>query len=102
MDSDICSKCGLPVDLCICEQVAKEQQKILVRKQNVKYDKWMTIIEGLNPRDINIKELAQKLKKKFCCGGTIKNDIIKLQGKHNLKQMLIEEGFSQNEIKIIQ
>ena len=101
MDSNICLKCGLPKEICICEQVAREQQKVFIRKQNVKYDKWMTIIEGLNSKDINIKELAQKLKKKFCCGGTFKNGIIKLQGKHNLKEALVEEGFSTNEIKII-
>ena len=101
MNDDICLKCGLPKSICICEQIAKEQQKIFIREQNVKYDKWMTIVEGLNSKDINIKELAQKLKKKFCCGGTFKNGIIKLQGKHNLKKALVEEGFSVNEIKIV-
>lgn len=101
MSDDICKKCGLPKSICVCKQISMEHQKIVIRERNVKYDKWMVIIEGLNPKDINIKELAQKLKKKFSCGGTFKNNVIQLQGKHNIKQALVDEGFSASEIKII-
>jgi translation initiation factor 1 len=90
------------MDLCICDQIAKEQQQIIIKQENVKYNKWMTIVEGLDPKDIDVKKLTQRLKKKFCCGGTFKKDgIIKLQGKYDLRQALVKEGFSHNNIIVI-
>jgi translation initiation factor 1 len=98
MDNDICSKCGLPTDLGIYDQIVKGDQRIIIRQVSVKYNKWMTTVEGINSNEINIKELTKKLKKKFCCGGTFKNSMIKLQGKWDLRKALEEEGFSQNNI----
>jgi translation initiation factor 1 len=98
MDNDICNKCSLPTDLDIYDQIVKEQQKIIIRQENVKYRKWMTVIEGLDQKNIDIKGLTKRLKRKFCCGGTFKNGIIKLQGKWDLKKALEEEGVSQNNI----
>jgi hypothetical protein len=31
----MCTVCGLPRELCICEEVAKEQQRIAVKVQSV-------------------------------------------------------------------
>jgi translation initiation factor 1 len=101
MDNDICSKCGLPTDLGIYDQIVKGDQRIIIRQVNVKYNKWMTTVEGINSNEINIKELTKKLKKKFCCGGTSKNGIIKLQGKYDLKQVLVKEGFFLDNIVVI-
>ena len=56
----------------------------------------MTIIEGLDPNSINIKDLAKQLKNKFACGGTHKEGIIELQGNHmeKVKAELIKMGFN--------
>ena len=98
---DICPKCGLPTELCVCETIAKEGQKIKVKVEKRKFGKPMTVIEGINEKEINLKDLAKKLKSKFACGGTVKNNIIELQGDqlHKVKKALIELGFDENSIE---
>jgi len=95
--SEICPQCGLPKDtLCVCENIAKEEQRIKIRAIKRKFGKIMTIIEGLDPKVINIKELAKKLKSKLACGGTAKDGVIELQGDHitQVKEELKKEGFN--------
>jgi len=61
-----------------------------------------TVIEGINQKDINIRELAKKLKSKLACGGTAKKGIIELQGSHKkeIKDELIKLGFPSDTITI--
>ena len=61
-----------------------------------------TLIEGINRKEINIRELGKKLKSKFACGGTVKDDKIELQGDHanQAKQELIKLGFNPDSIQI--
>jgi len=94
--SNICSKCGLPTDLCVCETISKEEQRVTIRKDRKRYGKIVTIIEGMDANSINVKELAKKLKNKFACGGTHKEGIIELQGNHmeKVKAELIKMGFN--------
>ena len=80
--SKICTICGLNEELCVCEIIAKESQKILVYIENKKFSKNYTIIEGLDKKEIDLKELSKKLKSEFACGGTIKDGKIELQGDH--------------------
>ena len=56
----------------------------------------MTIIEGIDEKQISIKDLAKKLKSKLACGGTSKDGRIELQGRHkyHVKEVLVELGFS--------
>lgn len=98
---DICPKCGLPKELCVCEIIAKEGQKIKVRVERIKFGKRITIIEGLNEKEINLKDLAKKLKSKFACGGTVKDNKIELQGdqSYKVKRTLIEFGFDKSSIE---
>lgn len=94
--SEICPKCGLPKDLCVCETIAKEEQRITIRTEKKRFGKLVTIIEGIEEGNINIKDIAKTLKNKFACGGTIKNGrIIELQGKHieKAKEELAKLGF---------
>ena len=94
--SNICPKCGLPNELCVCEEIAKEQQKIEISVDKRRYGKMMTIIDRINSSDLDIDALITKLKKKCASGGTIKEGKIELQGDHRtkVKETLEEMGFS--------
>ena len=69
---EICDKCGLPKDICVCETIAKESQRIRVYIVKKKFDKYSTIVEGLEEKSIDIKDVAKKLKSYLACGGTVK------------------------------
>jgi len=96
---EICPKCGLPREACVCTEIAKEEQKITIDLEKKKFGKMSTVISGFN-KDINLKELAKKLKEEFACGGTVKGNRIELQGDHKkkMKRALIEFGFPANSI----
>ncbi len=97
----ICPRCGLSQELCVCETIAKEEQRIRVKLVKRKFGKMITLVEGIDMKEINIKEIAKSLKSKLACGGTVKNGIIELQGDHisKVRKELIALGFSQNTIK---
>ncbi|MBU1159081.1 MAG: stress response translation initiation inhibitor YciH [Candidatus Thermoplasmatota archaeon] len=92
----ICSVCGLPEELCMCEQIAKEQQQIRILTDTRRYGKVMTVIVGINSGEIDMEDLARKLKTRCAAGGTYKDGKIELQGDHKkkVKDVLEELGFS--------
>lgn len=92
----ICSVCGLPEELCMCEQIAKEQQKIRILTDTRRYGKLVTVVEGIDSTDIDLDDLARKLKTRCAAGGTAKDGRIELQGEHKrkVKEVLEEMGFS--------
>jgi len=98
--SEICSRCGLPKDLCVCETIAKEEQKIHIKVVKRRFGKLITVVSGLDDKTINVKDLAKKLKSKLACGGTSKGNVIELQGNHidRVKKLIIEEGFPESAI----
>ncbi len=99
----ICEICGLPEDLCVCEEIAREVQKVKVYTVRRRFGKLMTIVEGIDEHDIDIRELTKKLKSKCACGGTTsKKGQIELQGDHKrkVKEVLAEMGFSSDTIEI--
>lgn len=100
--SEICIKCGLPKELCMCETIAKESQEITITTEKKKFGKKYTIITGIDQKEINIKELSKKLKSKFACGGTVKEGNIELQGDHkqHIKEFLVSTGFAPETIKV--
>ncbi|MCL4325398.1 MAG: stress response translation initiation inhibitor YciH [Candidatus Thermoplasmatota archaeon] len=91
----ICPVCGLPDEICICEDIAKESQTIRVYEDKRRYGKMVTIIDGMNVNDINVHELAKKLKSKCATGGTVKDGKIELQGdqKQKVVEVLEEMGY---------
>ena len=99
---DVCNQCGLPEDLCVCEAIAREQQKIIVKIEKRKFGKKYTMIDGIDDKEIDMKELTKKLKSSLACGGTSKTGVIELQGDHKqrVKEILIQSGFAPETIII--
>ena len=93
---------GLPKELGVWESITKETQTIDIRRIKKKFGKISTIVEGINKKEVNIKELCKKLKSKFACGGTVKDNKIELQGDHanQVKEELIKLGFNPSSIMI--
>ena len=91
----ICPTCGLPKELCACEEIAREQQEIKISTAKRRYGKVVTIVEGIDAGDIDIEDLARQLKTRCAAGGTVKEGKIELQGDHKKKveQVLQELGF---------
>ncbi|MBS3102549.1 translation initiation factor [Candidatus Woesearchaeota archaeon] len=100
--SEICAKCGLVKELCVCETIAKESQKINVFVEKKAFGKVYTVIDGIDKREIDLKDLAKRLKSELACGGTAKDGKIELQGDHKnkAKGILIRAGFSPDAINI--
>ena len=100
--SEVCPMCGLVKELCVCETIAKEDQKIMVYLERKKFNKNYTIVEGIDAKEIDLKDLARRLKSELACGGTIKSGKIELQGehRHRVKKILINYGFAANSVEI--
>ena len=100
--NEICVTCGLPKDLCVCESIAKESQRITVKTERRKFGKKYTIIEGIDEKEIDIKDVTKKLKNKLACGGTTKEGKIELQGEHKqkVKEALAQLGFAPETIDV--
>ncbi|MBU0586460.1 stress response translation initiation inhibitor YciH [Candidatus Micrarchaeota archaeon] len=99
---EICNKCGLIKDLCVCEVLDKEEvQKITVYATAKKFKKLVTIIEGIAKNRLG--ETAKELKHKMACGGTAKDGIIILQGDHTkkMKEILVKMGYSEEAIAVL-
>jgi len=99
---EVCADCGLPKELCVCETIAKENQKIKVYLAKRKFNKYYTIVEGVDAKEIDIKDLCKNLKSKFACGGTAKGGMVELQGDHRsrVKKVLVDYGFGPESIEI--
>jgi len=97
---DICPKCGLPKQACVCEQIAKSAQKIKVTTEKKRYGKVVTQVTGFE-KDIDIKNVLKTLKNELACGGTYKDSVIELQGEHRkrVKPILIRLGFEESSVE---
>ena len=97
----VCNQCGLPEDLCVCEAIAREQQKITVKIEKRKFGKKYTVITGFKS-EVNITDIVKRLKSKFACGGTAKSGNVELQGDHRsrIKEALVVLGFPEETIEV--
>ncbi len=96
----VCPKCGLPKEICTCETLVKEAQKVSITVISRKWGKPVTIIRGIDWNEFDpkaLKELLKFLKQKLACGGVHdkENNWIELQGDHKeaLKKVLKSKGF---------
>lgn len=96
---EVCPKCGLPIQACVCEEIGKSEQKIKVEFVKRTYGKMITLVSGF--QGIDIKRIAKELKQGLACGGTIKDNVIELQGDHRgkVKPILINIGFNEETIE---
>ncbi len=99
---EVCKICGLPKELCICEGIAREQQRINIYTEERKFGKKVVIVEGLDPKSIDLKSLLKELKSRLACGGTFKNNLLELQGgnKEKVRELLLEMGFPEGSINV--
>jgi len=93
---------GLPKELGVWENLAKSEQRIKVKEEKRKFGKMITVIDGINSKEVDLKEVAKTLKSKFACGGTVKENSVELQGTHasKVKSELIKLGFDPASIEI--
>ncbi len=98
---EICKKCGLLKDLCVCEILDKEEtKKIKIYVEKKRFRKYITIIDGIDKQ--RIKDTMIELKHKLACGGTVKKGTIVLQGNHKrlIAQSLIAMGYPKEVIEV--
>jgi translation initiation factor 1 len=99
--AEICPKCGLPKEICVCDVLEKEaENRIKVYAKKAKFDKIVTVVEGIVVDDI--EQTAKNLKKYLGCGGTSRDGMIELQGDHKLatKKALINMGYKEQNIDV--
>ncbi|MCL4337124.1 MAG: translation initiation factor [Candidatus Thermoplasmatota archaeon] len=87
---------GLPKELQPWEGFTRDSQAVKVSVDKRRYGKNVTIIDGIDPKSENIRDIAKELKRKVASGGTVKdNRTIELQGDHRetVKKYLEEIGF---------
>lgn len=96
--SEICAKCGLPKELCVCETIARSEQRIKVMVIKRRFGKMITLIGGLQQNNLALDDITKKLKSALACGGTVKDGKIELQGDHKnkIKKELVKLGFNEN------
>jgi translation initiation factor 1 len=77
-------------------------QKIMVYSEKKKFGKVYTVVEGIDDKNIDIKEITKKLKSKLACGGTYKGGKIELQGNHknSVREALVKIGFAPETIEM--
>lgn len=99
--TEICPKCGLPKEICVCDVLDKETEgRIKVYTKKAKFNKIVTIVEGITPDDI--ENITKDLKHTLACGGTHKDEVIELQGAHKdkVKKALINIGYKEMNIDV--
>jgi translation initiation factor 1 len=99
--ADMCPKCGLPLELCVCKVLDRETEtKIKVYTKKAKFDKIVTVVEGIALSEV--EKTAKELKRSLACGGTVKEGAIELQGNHkaDTKKALSMLGYKEDSIDV--
>ena len=96
---EICPKCGLPQQACVCERIGKSSQRIQISTDKKRYGKIVTLVTGFD-KSVDVKKIAKALKNELACGGTYKDDTVELQGDHTrrIKSLLVNLGFEEDSI----
>ena len=79
----LCPGCENPKDQCSCKQSSAPESDGILRIQREKKGrggKTVTTITGFEGDKKAASDLLKKMKKRFGCGGAVKNWVIELQG----------------------
>ncbi len=96
MIAGICATCGLPKELCVCEDLGRETTLLTVDLDTRRYGKAVTVVRGLESRPDEAEKLARELKKGLATGGSGKDGVIVLQGdrRKDVLRLLQQKGYS--------
>lgn len=94
-----CPDCDQPLASCICKQqaVALGDGIVRIRRETKgRGGKTVTTITGLSLSEPELKELVTALKRRCGTGGTLKDQVIEIQGEHVelLMAELSKRGFT--------
>ncbi|GAA6134991.1 translation initiation factor Sui1 [Oceaniserpentilla sp. 4NH20-0058] len=79
----LCEGCEYPINQCCCQAKQAPENDGVIRVQREKKGragKTVTVISGLQGDKKVLSDLCKKVKKRFGCGGAVKNWNIELQG----------------------
>jgi translation initiation factor 1 len=82
----VCSACSQPVKNCVCHQMKKKTLPQTDGEARLSYEisgrkgKGVTLITGLPLGKEGLLALAKQLKSQFGTGGSLKDNVIELQG----------------------
>ncbi|WP_396587088.1 stress response translation initiation inhibitor YciH [Bermanella sp. R86510] len=79
----LCPQCEQPKEQCICKDGAAPESDGILRVKREKKGrggKVVTTISGYDGDKKAYSDLLKKMKKRFGCGGAVKNWVIELQG----------------------
>lgn len=85
--SRMCTACGQPVATCRCKKGRKAAPKgdgivRVGRETKGRKGKGVTLISGIPVDEVELRQLATRLKQKCGSGGTVKESVIEIQGDH--------------------
>lgn len=89
--AEMCNDCGLPQELCVCTDIDRsESPEVTITVEDRRFDKQMTVIEGLAKNDVD--DLSSELKSAVGAGGTHDEDAgeVLIQGDHSDKERVRE------------
>lgn len=101
----ICPKCSKPSGSCSCKnknrkknekpQIKKDGFIRIQRETKGRKGKGVTLISGFDLDDFQLKSLMKKLKQKCATGGSLKGEVIEIQGDNRdlIRKELEKEGF---------
>ncbi|PLX89386.1 MAG: stress response translation initiation inhibitor YciH [Desulfuromonas sp.] len=96
----MCPACNQPVAACTCKKhnTRAESNGIVRvhRESKGRKGKGVTLITGIPLDSAELKQYAKQLKQRCGSGGTVKNDVVEIQGDHRdlLVDLLKAQGWT--------
>ncbi|MCY2991075.1 MAG: translation initiation factor [Planctomycetota bacterium] len=95
-----CERCGVLAGDCVCPpepqpRISPQQQTARLSVEKRKKDKLVTVVRGLAVDGNDLPGLLTQLKTACGAGGTLKDDVLEIQGQHleRMRAVLGELGF---------